>query len=163
MLKFMENMMGFMIERTSKEEKQEMMREMMDRFFADMTAEDKQNMMEAMMPKMMEGMNMMDMMPKMMMGMMGGEKGEGCMEMMSKMMGGGQNMGTSGMPQMMMDMMPHCLTMMLPHVPKDKRKDFTLNMIATLIQQSCIDMSEEEEQRFVAKVMEKIHAAVAGE
>ena len=83
--------------------------------------------------------------------------------MMSKMMGGGQGMETSDMPRMMMEMMPHCLTMMLPHVPKDKRMDFTLNMIATLIQQNCADMSEEEKQQFVAKVMEKVHAAVAGE
>ena len=66
MMKFMEKMIGYMMDRTSKEEKHEMMAEMMERFFADMTAEDKQNMMEAMMPKMMEGMNMMDIMPKMM-------------------------------------------------------------------------------------------------
>ena len=83
------------------------------------------------------------------------------MEMMSKMMGGGQGMEMSAMPQMMMEMMPHCLTMMLPHVPKDKRMDFTLNMIATLIEQSCKDMAEEEKQQFVAQVMEKVRAAEA--
>jgi glutamine synthetase adenylyltransferase len=161
MLKFVEKMMGFMMDRTSKEEKQEMMAEMMERFFSSMTTEDKQNMMQAMMPQMMEGVNMMEMMPQMMMGMMGGEKGERCMEMMSKMTGGGQGMEMSGMLQMMMEMMPHCLTMMLPHVPKDKRMDFTLNMIATLMEQSCTDMSEEEKQQFVAQVMEKVRAAEA--
>jgi hypothetical protein len=61
----------------------------------------------------------------------------------------------------MMEMMPHCLTMMLPHVPKDKRMEFTLTMLATLMQQSCADMSEEEKQQFVAQVVDKVHAAEA--
>jgi hypothetical protein len=65
------------------------------------------------------------------------------------------------MPQMMMEMMPHCLTMMLPHLSKDTRKAFTLQMVATLMEQSCADMSEEEKQQFVAQVMEKVHAAKA--
>jgi hypothetical protein len=47
-------MMEFMMGRTSKEEKDEMMGKMMETFFADMTAEDKQKMMEEMMPKMMK-------------------------------------------------------------------------------------------------------------
>ena len=161
MVKFMEKMMGFMMDRTTKEEKHEMMAEMMERFFADMTAEDKQNMMQAMMPRMMEGVNMMDMMPRMMMGMMGGEHGECCTEMMATMTGGGEGMETSGMPQMMMEMMPHCLTMMLPRLSKDKRKAFTLHMVDTLMEQSCADMPEEEKQQFVTQVMEKVHGAAA--
>jgi hypothetical protein len=47
--------MEFMMGRMSKEEKDEMMNNMMDKFFADMTADDKQQMMAEMMPKMMEG------------------------------------------------------------------------------------------------------------
>jgi glutamine synthetase adenylyltransferase len=159
MMKLMEKMMGFMMDRTSTEEKQEMMAEMMDRFFATMTPEDKQNMMQTMMPRMMEGVNMMEMMPQMMRGMMGGEHGERCMEMMSKTTGGGQGMETFGMPQMMMEMMPHCLTMMLPHLSKDKRMELTLTMLATLMQQSCADMSEEEKHQFVAQVIDTVHAA----
>lgn len=158
MLKFMEKMMGFMMDRTSKEEKQAMMAEMMERFFADMTAEDKQHMMEAMMPRMMDGMNMMDMMPKMMMGMMGEGKEASCLPELTE---GEQGMGISEMPQMMMHMMPHCLQMMLPHVAKDRRKEFALHMVATLMEQSCADMPEEEKQQFVAQVMEKVHAAQA--
>ena len=65
------------------------------------------------------------------------------------------------MPQMMMEMMPHCLTMMLPHLSKDKRKAFTLQMVATLMEQICADVPEEEKQQFVAQVMEKVHAAQA--
>ena len=118
-----------------------------------MTVEDKQHMMEVMMPRMMEGVNMMDLMPKIMIGMMGGEHGECCKEMLATRTGGGKRMETSGMPQMMMEMMPHCLTMMLP--PKDRRKAFTLQMVATLMEQSCADMPEEEKQQFVAQVMEK--------
>ena len=156
MMKFMERMMGFMMDRTSKEEKQAMMGEMMERFFTDMTAEDKQHMMEAMMPKMMEGMNMMDMMPKMMMGMMGGDKKACCMP---EMAAGEQGQGMSGMPQMMINMMPHCLQMMLPHVAKEPRKEFVLHMVETLMEQGCTDMSAEEKQQFVAQVMEKVHAA----
>ena len=154
-MKFMEKMMGFMMDRTSKEEKHEMMAEMMERFFADMTAEDKQNMMEAMMPKMMEGMNMMDMMPKMMMGMMGEGEATFCIPETRE---GGQGMGMAGMPQMMMHMMPHCLEMMLPQVAKDQRKEFTLQMVATLMEKCCGDMSEAEKQQFVAEVMERVHA-----
>ena len=155
MMKFMEKMMGFMMDRTSKEEQQAMMGEMMERFFADMTAEDKQHMMEAMMPRMMEGMNMMDMMPTMMRGMMGEGTEACCMPAMAE---GKQGQGMSGMPQMMMHMMPHCLQMLLPHVAKDQRKAFVLHMVATLMEQSCTDMSEEEKQDFVAQVMEKVHA-----
>ncbi len=156
MMKFMEKMMGFMMDRTTKEEKHEMMAEMLERFFADMSAEDKQHMLEAMMPKMMEGMNMMDMMPKMMMGMMG-EGEESCC--MPEMAAGEQGQGMSGMPQMMMHMMPHCLQMMLPRVAKERRKEFVLHMVATLMEQGCADMSEEEKQDFVAQVMEKVHTA----
>jgi hypothetical protein len=140
----MERMMGFMMGRMSKEEKEEMMGKMMERFFANMTAEDKEKMMEAMMPKMM-------------MGMMGEGEGEcGPMEMMSKMMEGGQEGEMPMMPQMMMEMMPHCIKMMLPDVPIEKRIDFVLTMVTTLMEQGCIGMSNEEKTDFVAKVIEKV-------
>ncbi len=151
-MKFREKMMGFMMDRTGPEEKQAMMAQMMERFFADMTAEDKQHMMETMMPRMMEGMNMIDMMPKMMMGMTGEGKEACCMPEMTE---GSQGKGMSGMPQMMMQTMPHCLQMMLPHVAKDQRKEFVLHMVDTLMEQCCTDMSEGERQEFVAQVMEK--------
>jgi len=147
----MDEMMEAMMGNMSKEEKMEMMGTMMEKFFAGMTAEDKQKMMEQMMPKMMEGVNMMEMMG-------GGEKGGGMMGMMSQMMSGGQGKGTPMMPRMMTQMMPHCLNMMLPGVPREERVDFVLNMITALMEQGSAGMSEEEKSEFVAKVLEKVTA-----
>ncbi len=94
------------------------------------------------MPKMMAGVNMMDMMPKMMMGMMSkGDKTEMPM-----------------IPQMMPEMMPYCLGMMLPGMPKEKRVDFVLKMVSSLVEQGCVGMSNEEKADFVAKIVEKVKA-----
>ena len=131
-MQMMESMMGGM----SKEEREEMMGKMMEKFFAGMTAEDKQRMMEQMMPKMMEGVNMMDMMPRMMMGMM-------CRDEKTEM---------PIMPQMM----PYCLGMVLPSMPKEKRVDFVLKMVTSLVEQGCAGMSDEEKADFVAKIVEKV-------
>ena len=149
----MDEMMEAMMGSMSKEERMAMMGTMMEKFFAGMTTEDKQKMMEQMMPKMMEGVNMMEMMPKMMMVMMGGgESGGGMMGMMSQMMSGGQGKGTPMMPRMM----PQCLNMMLPGVPREERVDFVLNMITTLMEQGSAGMSEEEKSEFVAKILERV-------
>jgi len=152
----MEKMMDRMMGKMSKEEKEDMMSKMMDKFFVDMTAEDKQKMMEDMMPKMMEGINMMDMMPKMMMSMMGGGEGQG--GMMSKMMEGGKEKEMSMMPLMMTEMMPNCLVMMLPKMPKEKKIEFVLKMVASLMEQGIAGMSEEEKKDFVSKVSNKVKA-----
>jgi hypothetical protein len=137
----MEKMMDRMMDKMSKEEKEEMMSKMMDKFFADMTVEDKQKMMEEMMPKMMEGVNMMEMMPKMMMSMMGGGEGQGGM-----------------MPLMMTEMMPLCLVMMLPKMPKENKIEFVLKMVTSLMEQGGAGMSEEEKKGFVSKVTDKVKA-----
>jgi hypothetical protein len=135
-MEMMDKMMESMMSGMSKEEKEEMMGKMMEKFFAGMTTEDKQKMMERMMPKMMEGVNMMDMMPKMMMGIMSrGEKTE-----------------IPTMPQMM----PYCLRMVLPSIPKEKRVDFVLKMVTSLVEQGCAGMSNEEKADFVAKIVEKV-------
>ena len=153
----MDEMMEAMIGSMSKEEKQDMMAKMMEKFFADMTAEDKQRMMEQMMPKMMEGINFMEMMPRMMMDMMGGdESAGGMMGMMSQMMGSGQEKGMPIMPNMMTQMMPHCLNMMLPNVPKEERVEFVLDMVAKLIEQGSVGMTDEEKDEFMARILEKI-------
>jgi len=62
---------------------------------------------------------------------------------------------------MMMHMMPHGLQMMLPQVANDQRKGFTLQMVATLMEHCCGDMSEEEKQDFMAEVVERVHASEA--
>ena len=142
----MDKMMGLMMGRMSKEEKEEMMARMMDKFFTDLTAEDKKKMMA-------------EMMPRMMMGMMGGGKGEGCaMGTMSKMTEGSDETEMTMMPKMMMEMMPHCLTMMLPNLPKETRIDFVLKMVTTLVEQGCVGMSQEEKKDVVAKIVEKVKA-----
>ena len=150
----MEKMMDHMMGKMSKEEKEDMMSKMMDKFFADITVEDKQKMMEEMMPKMMEGVNMMEMMPKMMMSMMGGGEGRG--GMMSNMMEGGKEKEMSMMPLMMTEMMPLCLVMMLPKMPKENKIDFVLKMVISLMEQGSIGMSEEEKKDFVSKVSDKV-------
>lgn len=151
----MDKMMEFMMGRMSKEEKEGMMSKMMDEFFADFTPKDKRKMMEGMMPKMMEGVNMMEMMPKMMKSMMGRSEGEsGMMGMMSKMMGRGEEKETTMMPQMM----PKCLEMMLPSMPKENRVDFVLKMVSILKEQCCVGMSDEEKEDFVKSVGEKVKA-----
>ena len=142
----MEKMMGFMMGRMSKEEKDDMMGKMMDKFFADMTADDKKKMMAEMMPKMMMGM------------MGGGEDKGGMMGMMSKMTDGGNAMDMPMGPQMMMKMMPQCLEIILPTVPKYKRIDFILKMDATLMQQGYVGLTEEEKEDFVTKVIETVTA-----
>ncbi len=153
----LEKMMEFMIGRMSKEEKDVMMNRMMDRMLADLTPEEKQKLMESMMPKMMEGVNLMEMMPKMMMGMMGGNQSDMSMMgtipgMMNKETVGGMPM----MPKMMTTMMPECLNVMLPYVPKENKIDFVLRMIATLMAKGSEGMSEEEKKEFKEKVAEQL-------
>ncbi len=100
---------------------------------------------------------MMDMMPKMMERMMGGGKGEGgMMDMMSRMMGGGEGKEMPMMPHMMMEMMPKCLKMMLPNMPKEKRSDFVLKMVTTLVDEGCAGMSEDEKKDLIAKILDKV-------
>lgn len=156
-MSMMDRMMGLMMGRMSKEEKEAMMDRMMDKFFADMTVDDKSKLMAQMMPKMMEGMDMMEMMPQIMMGMMGGEGGEGgMMGMMPDMKGSGKGTGMPMMPQMMMEMMPRCLTMMLPNIPEEKRIAFMSKMVATLLEQGSVGMSEDEKKDFQEDLIEKI-------
>ncbi len=73
------------------------------------------------------------------------------MGMMSKMMESDQS-------EMMMEMMPKCLGMMLSNMAKEKRVKFVLKMVTTLVEQGCAGMSEEEKEDFVAKVLEKVKA-----
>ena len=100
---------------------------------------------------------MMEMMPRMMMGMMGGGGG-GMMGMMSQMAGEGQGTGMPMMGQMMSQMMPQCVSTMLPGLPKEERVEFILKMIDALLDRGCIGMSEEERNDLVARALERITA-----
>ncbi|MEE8423414.1 MAG: hypothetical protein V3S49_02630 [Thermodesulfobacteriota bacterium] len=154
----MEKMMGRMMGRMSKEDKEMMMNGMMDKFFADMTVDDKKNMMSEMMPRMMQGINMMEMIPTMMMSMMESGKGMGggMSGMMSKMKDGCEGMEKPEMAPMMMEMMPRCVTMMLPNISKEKRIDFALKMVDTLIDQGSAGMSEEEKRAFTTRMAQHL-------
>ena len=144
----MEKMMEGFLGKMSKEEKLEMMGRMMEKFMSDFTPEDKQRMMERMMPRMMEGVNMMEMMPKMMMKMMGEGGGMGMMSGKA----GGEGIGMPMMGGMMMQMMPMCLSMMLPRLPKEKRGEFALTLVSTVIERASGDMSEPERAEFLSKI-----------
>jgi len=54
--------------------------------------------------------------------------------MMSKMMKGCD-------PDMMIDMMPQCVGMMLQHIQKEKRTDFVLKTVTTLMDHLCATAS----------------------
>ena len=153
----MDDMMEAMIGSMSKEDKQAMMARMMEKFFAGMTAEDKQSMMEQMMPKMMEGINMAEMMPRMMMGMMGHSGRPGQRTPRAKHSTGGPHPdGPPMMGHMMTQMMPGCVDMMLPGLPKEERTEFVLQMIGTLMEKGTVGMSEEEQSSLVARALERI-------
>lgn len=116
----------------------------------------KDKMMGWMMRRMAKHMSKM--MPKMMMGMMGVGKEGTPMGMMSQTMAGSQAPGMPMMGQMMEHMMPQCLSTMLPNLPKVERVDFVLQMISALLDRGSADMSEEEKNDLVARVMERITA-----
>ena len=154
----MDKMMEFMVGRMDKDEKEAMMDQMMDKMLADFTVEEKQKLIETMMPKMMEGVNIMEIMPKMMMQMMGGGDGKmsGMGDMSALMQGAGSEPDMPMMPKMMTTMMPECLNVMLPYVPKEKRTDFAVRMVATLTEKSGEGMSEEENKAFLDKIQQVI-------
>jgi len=60
------------------------------------------------------------------------------------------------MPQMMIEMMPKCLNMMLPKVSRENRIDFVLKMVSTLTEQGSQGFSDEEKKYFVVKIIEKV-------
>ncbi len=62
------------------------------------------------------------------------------------------------MPNMMKEMMPHSLSHLLPKMPNKMRVDFILNMTSILAEQGSVEMSEEEKEDLVAKIIEKVNA-----
>jgi hypothetical protein len=73
------------------------------------------------------------------------------------MMGGDEGPGGM-MPLMMTEMMPLCLVMMLPKMPKENKIEFVLKMVTSLMEQGGAGMSEEEKKGFVSKVTDKVKA-----
>jgi hypothetical protein len=154
----LEGMMETMMNRMSKEDKEAMMDKMMAKFCEGMTGEDKQKMMQEMMPRMMEGVTMMDMMS----GMMGSGEQGGMMGMMSGMLGGDCPGGTMPpMAHMMEQLMPHCLSMIMPQMPKESRVDFATKLIKSLIDSGTSGMTEDEKKEYLKKIAESIQVTAS--
>ena len=56
----------------------------------------------------------------------------------------------------MMQMMPKCIEMMIPKMPKENRVEFVLGIIPLLVEKACIGMSEDERTVLRAKVAAKL-------
>jgi hypothetical protein len=60
------------------------------------------------------------------------------------------------MPHMMKEMMPDCLTHLLPKMSNKMRVDFILNLTDILAEQGSVEMSEKEKEDLVVKIIEKV-------
>lgn len=133
----------------NKDERQAMMKSMMEQCVGNMGADEKKEMCATMMGKMTEGLDMKEMMPKMMMGMMSGGAGDGTGKMhekMSEMMQGGHE---AQMPEMMMKtMMPHCIGMMLPAIDPDRRGEVAAAILSSIVEKGSVGMSDEQTRSF---------------
>jgi hypothetical protein len=142
----------------NKDDRREMMKSMMEQFFGGMGADEKKEMCAAMIGKMTEGLDMKEMMPKMMMGMMSGsstEKSGGMPGMMGKMMqsGSGQQM-----PKMMLvEMMPHCIGMMLPMIEPDERGEVGAAILSAIVEGGITGMSDEQARSFLEALDEVLN------
>lgn len=145
----------------SKDERQAMMKSMMEQFFAGMGADEKKEMCATMMGKMTEGLDMKEMMPKMMMGMMSGGAGGGpgkMQDMMAKMTAGGPGQQTPQMPEMMLkSMMPHCIGMMLPAIDPDKRGEVAAAIVSAIVEKGSAGMSDEQTGAFIMALDDALH------
>ena len=159
--------MDRMMKKMTPQERRDMMDNMMDKFFANMTVQEKKEMMANMMPKMMDNMLkdmsnsekqelMMSMMPQMMGMMFGG----GNIEKVGKTEKRGKKIKSETicpmMPNMMIEMMPFCIDMMLPNIPKENRKKFVLKMTNALMKNCTDGMSQEEKKELSLRINEKI-------
>jgi hypothetical protein len=128
-----------------KDERQAMMKSMMEQLFGGMGADEKKEMCATMMSKMTEGLDMKDMMPRMMMGMMSGGAGEGP--------GKAQQM-----PEMMLTkMVPHCIAMMLPEIDADRRAGAAAAILSAIVEKGTAGMSEEQSGAFLQALDDVLH------
>ena len=147
----------------NKDERQAMMRSMMEQFFGGMGADEKKEMCATMMGKMMEGLDMKEMMPKMMMGMMSGGAGDGpgkMHEMMAQKMKVGSEQQMSQMPEMMLKMMmPHCIGMMLPAIDLDRRGEVAAAILSAIVEKGSAGMSDKQNRSFRKTLDEVLNAS----
>jgi hypothetical protein len=132
-----------------KVQMQSAMHEKMREMCARMSSDEKTDMMMSMMEKMKENIDFDQMMSK-----IGTDDGPGGMkDMMGKMMQGGEGDHAMMAEMMLKAMMPHCITMMMPKVSKDKRADLASDLIATIVKQATDGMTEAEKAAFVGKII----------
>jgi Na+/citrate or Na+/malate symporter len=145
----------------NEDERQAMMKSMMEQFFGGMSPDEKKQMCATMMGKLTEGLDMKEIMPKMMMGMMSGGAGDGpgkMHDMMSEMMEGGRQQQMSQMPEMMLKMMmPHCIGMMLPAIDADKRTEAAKAILSAIVEEGASGMSEEQASAFLKALDGVLH------
>ena len=144
----------------NRDERQVMMRSMMEEFFGSMGADEKKEMCVTIMGKMTEGLDMKEMMPKlMMMGMMSGAAGDGpgkMHEMMAQKIQSGSEQQMSQMPEMMLKMMmPHCIGMMLPAIDVDKRSEAAAAILSAIVEKGSVGMSDQQ-IRIFRKVLDDV-------
>jgi tRNA A37 threonylcarbamoyltransferase TsaD len=75
----------------------------------------------------------------------------GMADMMSKMMGGSAKPGMP-MMDMMSEMMPQGLSMMLSQLPKEQRVEFAKSLIETVVAKTCEGLTKEEREAFFADI-----------
>lgn len=146
-----------------KDERQAMMKSMIEQFFAGMGADEKKEMCATTMGKLTEGLDMKEMMPKMMMGMMSGAAGERPAKMhetMAKKMQGGHEQQMVQMPEMMLkQMMPHCIGMMLPTIQPEKRSEVAAAILSAIVEKGASGMTDEQARSFHNSLDEVLHAS----
>jgi hypothetical protein len=72
----------------------------------------------------------------------------------------GEGSVLASMPSKMTEMMPHCLNMMMPGLPKEKRAEFALNMARVLSQQGSAEMTDAESEVFLSELSATIRGGV---
>lgn len=124
---------------------------------ADMKNEEMQSKMHDMMAQCLANMSA-DEKTEMMMGMMGKMKeGAGMEEVMAQMMPSGGDQHAMMSEMMLKTMMPHCVKMMMPKIPRDKRADLVTGAVTALMEQASSNMSDEERTSFKKQVIEAIN------
>lgn len=142
----------------NKDDRQAMMKSMMEQFFGGMGANEKKDMCATMMSKMTEGLDMKEMMPKMMMGTMSGGADDSpgkSQEMTPQKMH-----GASQMPEMMLKtMMPHCIGMVLPAIDPSRRGEVAAALLSAIVEKGPVGMSNEQAEDFFGALSRKLDEA----
>lgn len=169
--KMMDKMMEKFFGNMTVEEKRKMMVEMMPKMMEGINMMDiMPQMMMTMMGSGRSGGGMMSRMMGMMSGMRTREQGAGTPNSsamsdapqqtdsppMPDMTGWAQGGDALMMPHMMTEMMPYCLEMMLPNLPKENRTGFISRMVAVLLEKGTAGMSDEERNEFIGKIVEQV-------